>query len=321
VEISTMPLVTVIMPAYNVAPYLREAVESVVAQTYPRWELVIVDDGSTDETPDIARECLRLDERIRLIRQENRGLAGARNTALQAGRGDFFALLDSDDTWDPGFLASQMAVFVNHPETGLVSGSARFLGGPRNGHPARPRIAGFPVLSLEQMIADEAAVFIMTTFRREVVEAIGVFDESKRRSEDWDFWLRAVSAGFVFRRNWQPLASYRVREGSLSRDTPAMLHEMLHTLSKVGPACPPGTAAHAALEAQLGRFQRALLLARAKEALEGGRFPDAAATLQQLRKSGGGALVGVTAWLARHAPHAALAAYRLRALRPRWLRA
>jgi GT2 family glycosyltransferase len=316
-----MPLVTVIMPAYNVALYLREAVESVVAQTYHDWELVIVDDGSTDETGSIARECVELDDRIRLVRQENRGLAGARNTALETGRGEFFALLDSDDIWDPGFLEAQMDVFARYPETALVSGSARFLGGAKNGQPARPRIAGAPVLTLEQMIADEAAVFIMTTFRREVVDTIGRFDASKRRSEDWDFWLRAVSAGFVFRRNWTALAWYRVREGSLSRDTPAMLQEMLHTLSKLRPHCQPGSRAHAALQAQIGRLERALLLVRAKDALECGRYPDAAATLQQLRRSGGGALVGITAWLAEHAPHAALAAYRLRALRPRWLRA
>jgi hypothetical protein len=316
-----MPLVTVIMPAYNVAPYLREAVESVVGQTYREWELVIVDDGSTDETGAIARECLKLDDRIRLVSQHNRGLAGARNTALREGRGEFFALLDSDDIWDPGFLESQMEVFARYPETALVSGSARFLGGPKDGELARPRLPGAPVLTLEQMIGDEAAVFIMTTFRREVVDAIGLFDASKRRSEDWDFWLRAVGAGFVFRRNWKPLASYRVREGSLSRDTPAMLQEMLHTLSKVRPHCEPGSPSHVALDAQVKRCERALLLARAKEALERGRYPDAAAMLQQLRRTGGGALVGITAWLAQHAPQAALAAYRLRALRPRWLRA
>ena len=316
-----MPLVTVIMPAYNVAPYLREAVQSVVAQTYREWELVIVDDGSTDETAAIARECLKLDDRIRLVRHENRGLAGARNTALREGRGEFFALLDSDDLWDPGFLESQMDVFARHPETALVSGSARFLGGPKDGRPARPVLPGAPMLTLEQMIANEAAVFIMTTFRREVVDTIGVFDASKRRSEDWDFWLRAVSAGFVFRRNWKPAASYRVREGSLSRDTPAMLQEMLHTLSKVRPYCKAGSPAQLALDAQVRRFERALLLARAKEALEDGRYPDAAALLLQLRRSGGGALVGIAAWLAEHAPHAALTAYRLRALRPRWLRA
>jgi glycosyltransferase involved in cell wall biosynthesis len=316
-----MSLVTVIMPAYNVAPYLREAVESVVAQTYREWELVIVDDGSTDETAAIARDCLKFDDRIRLVRQENRGLAGARNTALREGRGQFFALLDSDDLWDPEFLESQMQVFARHPETALVSGSARFLGGPRSGEPTRPILRGAPVLTLEQMISDEAAVFIMTTFRREVVDTIGLFDAAKRRSEDWDFWLRAVSAGFVFRRNWTPLGSYRIREGSLSQNTPAMLQEMLHTLGKVRPHCTPGSGAQIALEAQVKRFERELLLARAKDALEGGRYPDAAAMLQQLRRKGGGALVAITAWLAEHAPHAALAAYRLRALRPRWLRA
>jgi glycosyltransferase involved in cell wall biosynthesis len=316
-----MPLVTVIMPAYNVAPYLREAVESVVAQTYRNWELVIVDDGSTDETGAIARDCLKLDGRIRLVRQENRGLAGARNTALAEGRGEFFALLDSDDVWDPEFLESQMDVFARYPDTALVSGSARFLGGPKSGQPARPIIPGAPVLTLEQMISDEAAVFIMTTFRREVVERIGIFDASKRRSEDWDFWLRAVSAGFLFRRHWKPLASYRVREGSLSRDTPAMLQEMLHTLGKVRAQCAPGSRAHAALEEQVARLERALLLARAKEALERGHYPDAAVLLRQLRRNGGGALVAITAWLAQHSPHAASAVYRLRALRPQWLRA
>jgi hypothetical protein len=182
-------------------------------------------------------------------------------------------------------------------------------------------IAGHPVLTLEQMIADEAAVFIMTTFRRAVVDVIGPFDAAKRRSEDWDFWLRAVAAGFVFRRNWQPLAWYRVREGSLSRNTPAMLKEMLHTLGKVRPYLAEGSAAHRVLEAQVARFQQWLLLEEAKDALEAGRVTDAAAQLQELRRSGGGALVGVTAWLTTHLPQAALAAYRLRGLRPRWLRA
>jgi glycosyltransferase involved in cell wall biosynthesis len=316
-----MPLVTVIMPAYNVAPYLRDAIESVVAQTYREWELIVVDDESTDDSAAIAAASAKLDDRIRLIRQKNSGASGARNVAIEAGRGQFFTLLDADDMWDPGFLEAQLDVFTRHPETALVSGSARLLGGARDGEPARPCIPGTPVLTLEEMIADEAAVFIMTTFRRDVVQAIGVFDVSKRRSEDWDFWLRAVGAGFVFRRNWKPLASYRVREGSLSRNTSAMLQEMLHTLGKLRPRCEAGSRARAALDVQVARFERELLLERAKDALEDRRYPDAAAMLQQLRRNGGGALVGITAWLAQHAPHAALAAYRLRSLRPRWLRA
>ena len=142
-----MPRVTVVMPAFNVAPYLREAVDSVLAQTCGDWELLIVNDGSTDETPAIAHDYARRDPRIRVIDQQNCGLACARNTALRAGQGEFFALLDSDDLWEPGFLQSQLEVFAQHPETGLVSGSARLLGGPQNGQPARPIIPGHPALT------------------------------------------------------------------------------------------------------------------------------------------------------------------------------
>jgi glycosyltransferase involved in cell wall biosynthesis len=316
-----MPAVSIIMPAFNVAPYLREAVDSVLAQTCGDWELLVVNDGSTDGTGAIAHDYASRDSRIRVIDQENCGLACARNTALRAGTGDFFALLDSDDLWEPGFLQSQLDVFAQHPETALVTGSARLLGGPQNGQPARPVVAGHPALTLEQMIADETAVFIMATFRRAVYDAIGGFDAAKRRSEDWDYWLRAVAAGFVFRRNWQPLAWYRVREDSLSRNSAAMLREMLHTLGKVRQHVAEGSAAHRALAAQVARFEQELLLEEAKELLERGDFGDASARLYKLRAQGGGVLVGVTAWLSAHAPQAALAAYRMRRLRPRWLRA
>jgi hypothetical protein len=96
---------------------------------------------------------------------------------------------------------------------------------------------------------------------------------------------------------------------------------MLHTLGKVRPYVAEGSEGQRALEAQVARFQQALLLEQAKDALEGGRVSDAAAQLQELRRNGGGRLVGLTAWLTTHVPQAALAAYRLRALRPRWLRA
>jgi glycosyltransferase involved in cell wall biosynthesis len=315
-----MPAVSVITPVFNVAPFIRDTLDSVFAQTFHDWELVIVDDGSTDGSADIAAEYAARDSRVRLIRQENRGLAGARNTALRAARGQFLTLLDSDDSWEPGFLAAQLAVFEQHPDTALVTGSARCLGGPRNGQPARPEIPGTPVLTVEQMMADETAVFIMTTFRREVVEAIGLFDAGKRRSEDWDYWLRAVQAGFVMRRNWRPLAWYRVREGSLSSNRPAMLEEMLHTLRKARALTSEGSPARRVADQQIARFERELLLEAAKAALERGDTSNARVSLETLSANGGGVIVAFTAWLAAYAPSAAIAAYKLRRLRPRWMR-
>jgi hypothetical protein len=234
---------------------------------------------------------------------------------MRAARGAWFAFLDSDDTWEPEYLASQLAVFAAHPETSLVTGVAWYRGGPRDGRPLRAFSPGYPVLGLRDIIADDTAVFIMTTFRREVFETIGGLDERQWRSEDYDFWIRAAAAGFVVRRNTRPLGHYRVRAGSLSKSTVDMLHGLLESYDKARPLCPPGSPERAALDAQVARFDRELLLAEAKLALERNAYADAALRLRELRRRGGGALVGIAAWLAEHAPRAAALAYRLRGLR------
>src|SRR3954464_9718855 len=123
-----MPTVSVIVPAYNVAPYIRAAIDSALAQTFRDLEVIVVNDGSTDETASIVDACCAADPRVRLIEQPNRGLSAARNTALAAARGEFLALLDGDDTWDPGFLEAQLAVFGDRPDVSIVTGNALFLG-------------------------------------------------------------------------------------------------------------------------------------------------------------------------------------------------
>ena len=110
-----MPTVSVIMPAYNVERYLNEAIDSVLAQTYTDFELVIVDDGSTDGSRAMAeRYRARHPDRVVVVSQENRGLAGARNAALRVASGQVFALLDSDDGWAPTFLEAQMRLLDAH---------------------------------------------------------------------------------------------------------------------------------------------------------------------------------------------------------------
>ncbi|HEX5392833.1 MAG TPA: glycosyltransferase family 2 protein [Rhodocyclaceae bacterium] len=114
------PLVTIVMPAYNVAPYVGDAIRSVVNQTYPRWELMAVDDGSADGSIDVIRSFR--DDRIKPIRLEpNQGVAAARNRAITEGRGDYFALLDADDTMDPTRLERQVR-FMEHRQDVALSG-------------------------------------------------------------------------------------------------------------------------------------------------------------------------------------------------------
>lgn len=311
-----MVTVSIITPAWNAAPFITETVDSVLAQTFPDWELLVVDDGSTDETAAIVEAFARRDSRIRLLRQGNAGPSAARNHGMREARGRFLAFLDSDDTWAPRFLQAQLEVFERYPDTGLVTANGCFLGGPFDGQPKRPITPGYPLLPLSELIANESAVFIMTVFRREVFERTGGFDEQQWRSEDYDFWLRAASLGFIFRRNPEPLAWYRVRGNSLSRDRARMIDGILETFRKVRPLCAGDAAAAAALDAQVIRFEDELLLEEAKAALERGDAGVAAERLRALHARGGGPLVAITAWLAAHIPFAAFLVYRLRSWRP-----
>ncbi len=315
-----MPAVSVITPAWNAGAFIGATMGSVRQQTFTDWEMVVVDDGSTDGTVATVERHAALDPRIRLIRQANAGPSAARNRGMRAARGQFFAFLDSDDLWLPEFLAAQLAVFARHPDTGLVTGNGLFLGGPFDGLPTREVTRDLPVLPLAELIANEQSIFIMTVFRRAVFETIGGLDEAQWTSEDYDFWLRAAAAGFIVRRNPRPLGRYRVRGGSLSRDRVRMIQGMLQTFAKTRALCAHGSRERTALESQIARFETELLLEEAKAALERGDCHLAAERLGALRARGGGPLVGATAWLAQHAPPLALFAYRARGWRPSWLR-
>src|SRR5215203_1617700 len=112
-----MPAVSIITPAWNAAAHITETIASVRAQTFVDWEWLIVDDGSTDDTVSIVGAAAEIDPRIRLLRQTNSGPSAARNRAMREASGEWFTFIDSDDGWDPQFLASQLAVIRAHPDT------------------------------------------------------------------------------------------------------------------------------------------------------------------------------------------------------------
>ena len=297
-----MPAISVIMPAYNVERYLAASVESVLRQSYDDWELVIVNDGSTDRTGTIAEALAGRDARIRVVHQANGGLSAARNTAMRYAGGDYFALLDSDDLWDADFLASQMAVFAARPDVAIVTANARNLGGPYDGQPARPWPDTRPDPTLAEMLRDEEAIFIMSVFARRVYETIGDFDERMRSNEDYDYWLRAAVAGFRFARNPRPAGEYRRRDDSLSADDVRMIRGLIGVYRKLRPALAGQPAELAVLDAQIARFDTELLAAEARAAIDAGNRHAAADRLRALRSRRPGLGIAIAAVVARCAP-------------------
>jgi len=184
--IDRQPLVSVVVPTFNRAGQLGEAIDSVLAQTYPHWELIVVDDGSQDETP----RCLAAySHPIRTIRQENRGVSAARNRGFQAANGDLIALLDSDDYWLPDKLAVQVALFRQHPSLMLCQTEEIWVRNGRRVNPkARHRKFGGMIFekTLPLCLISPSAVML----RRALLDEIGLFDERLPACEDYDLWLR-----------------------------------------------------------------------------------------------------------------------------------
>ena len=297
-----MPVVSIIMPAYNVEPYIGDAIRSALAQTFTDFELIVVDDGSKDGTAQVVKELARQDPRVQLVQQANRGLAGARNSALRAARGEFFALLDSDDLWEPEFLAEQVAILRAHPDVHIVTGNGWCLGGAKHAQLARPCPDPRPTPDLASIIGDEWSVFIMSVFRRKVYTTIGPFDEEMRSNEDYDYWLRAAVAGFAFARNDRPLGHYRIRTDSLSASDVRMLRGILHVYRKLRPAIAERPREMAILDRQISRFEAEWLTAEARLALELADFEAAREHLSALHARRGGAALGIARFLARWSP-------------------
>jgi glycosyltransferase involved in cell wall biosynthesis len=199
-------LVTVIVPCFNYARFLDECVDSLVRQSYPRWECVIVDDGSTDDTPGTCLRLSRADARIRFLRQANAGLSAARNAGIRAARGEFLQFLDADDQLEPEKLKAQVEHLERHPATDLVVGGAAYFKGrapykprqwPRKMEPvAAPGSQDQAVLAA--FVRENLCPVNAILMRGSVVNSVGFFDESLRAHEDWDFWLRCALRGHRF---------------------------------------------------------------------------------------------------------------------------
>ena len=206
------PRVSVVMPAYNAEATVGAAVASVLWQTYPDVELVVVDDGSTDGTAALVRA---FDGRVTLVEGANAGVGAARNRGIAAARGELIAFLDADDLMLEGHLEALVGVYERHGGLATANAYWLFAGGI---HPTRTRFKGrYPEPARQRRaILEQNFVSTMSLFPRALVDEIGPFDPEKRHAEDWDFWLRAIYAGHRVRLQPKPLALYRWGPASLS---------------------------------------------------------------------------------------------------------
>jgi glycosyltransferase involved in cell wall biosynthesis len=225
-----MSQVSVIIPSYNSARFVAQAVDSVLAQTYPDFEVIVVDDGSTDDTQVVLAA---YSGRIRYIRQENRGLAGARNTGFLASRGDYLLFLDSDDLIHPDKLALHVSLMEAEPASGLVYSAWQQINadGTQVLGEVRPNRQG---QLLKELLRRHFFFFASAAvLRRECLERVGLFDESLQWSEDADMWLRLARAGYAFGYIDLPLVQYRIHEDSMTANTsPEQVQAWLASLDK-----------------------------------------------------------------------------------------
>lgn len=181
------PVVSVILPTYNRARFVGEAIASVQAQSFPDWELVVIDDGSHDATEDVVAPFL-VDRRIRYIRQQNAGSSSARNRGLEETSAALVAYIDSDNTWYPDFLALAVHHLAAHPEIDFVYGAlVTYL------HNLRSSCILWEPFDRERLIAGNFIDTNVMMHRRELVARYGGWDPRLSRLNDWDFALRCTA--------------------------------------------------------------------------------------------------------------------------------
>jgi GT2 family glycosyltransferase len=234
-QTDTVRVVTfsVVIAAYQAESTVGVAVESVLAQTLDDFEVIVVDDGSSDETAAVAEAIATRDQRVRVLRQANAGPSAARNRGISAGAGEYVSMLDSDDLWLPDYLAEMGRALDLNPEMGfaytdawgLDEVSGRFLKATAMAR-QHPPAKTLPHDEFVAELMQRNFVYNAVTVRRSVLDQVGGYDPSMSHSEDYELWLRIAISGFTAVRVDGPLGIKRNSSTSLSNDTAAMVAGM-----------------------------------------------------------------------------------------------
>jgi glycosyltransferase involved in cell wall biosynthesis len=221
----SQPTISVVVAAYQAERWIAEALESILGQTRPPDEVVVIDDGSTDGT---AAELERYADRIRILRHSNRGYQATMNRAIDEARGEFVALCGADDIWEPRKLEWQYEAIVSHPDVDIFFGHAIFFGRFEGNH-VRPPAAGVldsaalrDALYRMNVINTPSAVM-----RRSLFDRLGWFKENFE-GDDYDYWFRCLRAGVHFYYDPRPMVRYRQHDSNITVDQVGLFRAMNH---------------------------------------------------------------------------------------------
>jgi glycosyltransferase involved in cell wall biosynthesis len=262
------PSFSIAIAAYQAAETIAEAVESALAQTLPPVDVVVCDDGSTDDLGG-ALEPLR--DRIVLVRQENRGEAAAKNAAARATSGEFIAFLDADDFYYPARLERLAELSAEQPDLDVLTTNADLeIDGAVTGR-YYPDVAEFPVGDqVAAIVESDSAIFGAAAVRRTTFEAAGGLNEGLRSGDDWELWIRLALAGSRFGLVDEPLYRYRLHERGTSTDQLLGARDAVQMFEGLLGLAEPGSREQAAIEQALEAHLRNAALTEAENALRTG---------------------------------------------------
>ncbi|WP_066648767.1 MULTISPECIES: glycosyltransferase family A protein [Sphingomonas] len=221
------PIVSIIVPAYGLAHLVGQTIESILAQTYPHWEAIIVDDGAPDDVESAVQPYLS-DVRFKLLKTDNSGLSTARNRAIAVASGTLIALLDGDDLYEPRYLELMTQAILADPGLGFVTCDATYFGASRVGERFSAHVPQVDPISLERVLRRDFNVFIASLIRREALVEAGGFDTALQSAEDFDLWIKIIERGWRAAYVNAPLSRYRRRADSMSANTARLLSAVIN---------------------------------------------------------------------------------------------
>lgn len=297
------PLVSVVIPAYEAATHIGTALDSAFRQTYARFEVIVVNDGSPD-TAELERALEPYEDRIRYVRQSNRGPGGARNTGIRMARGDWVALLDADDLWRPEFLQRQVALLRSRPGADLVYCDALLVGdSPLAGRTFMQTTPSHGEATFDALLRRECVVITSCVVaRRAALERAGLFDERFHHSEDFDLWVRMLLTGSRIAYQRDVLAEHRIHGGSLTTVKGALLRGQIAICRNWQRGLDLSPDERTLVRAHREWCRSRLRLIRGKRALREGRFERARPLLVNAARSIGGAKLNLVSLGVRVSP-------------------